>query len=292
MQQYISSPKRTSEILSDYGIRLRKRFGQNYMIDTNSIKKLVSLADIVSGETILEIGSGIGSLTDILLKSGAGKVICIEIDRKVSGAFKDIFSDEIKRGRIELRTIDAMDIDYGKLAEEYNIEKMLSSLPYKIAAPLILRILREAPAIKHFWVTIQKDIADRLMAKTGDRSYSSYTVKSNLLANYRICFKISRNCFIPKPFVDSVVIEVSRRIFPEGFRGNNDIEKFFDLVNSSFIHRRKKLLNSLALSNDYRIKLDKIAGLLLEIGKNTEVRAQNLSLEDYIFIFKNIQAIE
>ncbi len=288
MQQYISSPKRTSEILSDYGIRLRKRLGQNYMIDTNSIKKLVSLADIVPGETILEIGSGIGSLTEILLKSGAGKVICIEIDRKVSEAFKDIFSDEIKRGRIELKTIDAMDIDYGKLAKRYNIGKMLSNLPYKIAAPLMLKILREAPAIKHFWVTIQKDIAERLMAKTDDKNYSSYTIKSNLLADYRLCFKISRNCFIPRPFVDSVVTGVSRRTLPEGFSGNNDIEKFFGLVNNSFIHRRKKLLNSLALSNDYRIKLDKIAGLLPEIGKNTEVRAQNLSLDDYIFLFKNI----
>ncbi len=288
MQQYISSPKRTSEILSDYGIRLRKRLGQNYMIDTNSIKKLVSLADIVPGETILEIGSGIGSLTEILLKSGAGKVICIEIDRKVSEAFKDIFSDDIKKGRIELKTIDAMDIDFEKLAKEHNIEKMLSNLPYKIAAPLMLKMLREAPSITHFWATIQKDIAERLLAETGDKNYSSYTIKSNLLADYRLCFKISRNCFIPKPFVGSVVVEVSRRTLPEGFGGSNGIEKFFDLVNSSFIHRRKKLLNSLALSKNYRRELDKITGLLPGIGKNTEVRAQNLSLEDYIFLFKNL----
>jgi 16S rRNA (adenine1518-N6/adenine1519-N6)-dimethyltransferase len=288
MQQYISSPKRTAEILSDYGIRLRKRLGQNYMIDTNSIKKLVSLADIVPGETILEIGSGIGSLTEILLKSGAGRVICIEIDRKVSEAFRDIFSDEIKKGRIELIMGDAMDIEYSRFTSEHNIEKMLSNLPYKIAAPLMLKMLREAPGIKYFWVTIQKDIAERLLAKTGDKNYSSYTIKSNLLADYRPCFKISRNCFIPKPFVDSVVIRVSRRILPEGFSCNNDIEKFFGLVNSSFIHRRKKLLNSLALSKDYRRELDKIAGLLPGIGKNTEVRPQNLSLEDYIFLFKNI----
>ena len=88
MGQYISSPKRTSKILSDHGIRLRKRLGQNYMIDTNSIKKMVSLAEIIPGETILEIGSGIGSLTEILLESGAGRVICIEIDRKISQVFK------------------------------------------------------------------------------------------------------------------------------------------------------------------------------------------------------------
>lgn len=288
MGQYISSPKRTSRILSEHGIRLRKRLGQNYIIDTNSIKKMVSLVEIIPGETILEIGSGIGSLTEILLESGAGKVVCIEIDKKISDIFKDIFSDETREGTVELIIGDAMDIDYGRLAAGNNIEKMVSNLPYKIAAPLMLKILREAHGIKHFLVTIQKDMADRLLAKAGDKNYSSYTVKSNLLADYRPGFKISRNCFMPKPFVDSAVVGISRRTLPEGFSGNNDIEKFFDLVNNSFLHRRKKLLNSLALSKNHRIEIDRIAGLLPEIGKNTEVRAQVLSLEDYIFLFKNL----
>ncbi|HAJ95742.1 MAG TPA: ribosomal RNA small subunit methyltransferase A [Actinobacteria bacterium] len=288
MQQYISSPKRTSGILSDHGIRLRKRLGQNYMIDTNSIKKMVSLAGIIPGETILEIGSGIGSLTEILIEKGAGRVICIEIDSKIADIFKDIFSDDIKKGTIKSIIKDAMDIDYEKLVTDNCIEKMVSNLPYKIAAPLMLKIPREAPAVKNFLVTIQKDMADRLMAKAGDKNYSSYTVKSNLLADYKQEFKISRNCFIPKPFVDSVVIGISRKVLPEGFNGNNDIEKFFSLVNNSFLHRRKKLLNSLALSKDHRIELDKIIGLLPEIGKNAEVRAQELSLEDYIFLFKNL----
>jgi len=131
-------------------------------------------------------------------------------------------------------------------------------------------------------------MADRLLAKTGDKNYSSYTVKSNLLADYKPGFKISRNCFMPKPFVDSIVIGISRKVFPEGFSSDNDIEKFFSLVNNSFLHRRKKLLNSLALSRDHRIELDKIARLLPEIGKNTEVRAQDLSLNDYIFLFNHL----
>ena len=101
MRQYISSPKRTTEILSDYGIRLRKSLGQNYMIDTNSIKKMVSLAGIQEGENILEIGSGIGSLTEILLEGGAGRVICIEIDKKVAEAFRNIFSDQLGSGKVE-----------------------------------------------------------------------------------------------------------------------------------------------------------------------------------------------
>lgn len=288
MGQYISSPKTTSEILSAHGIRLRKRLGQNYMIDTNSIKKMVSLAKIIPDETILEIGSGIGSLTEILFESGAGKVVCIEIDKKIADIFKGIFSDDIKKGRIRLMVEDAMDIDYKMIAADHHIAKMVSNLPYKIAAPLILKILRETPDIKQFYITIQKDIADRLLAKVGDKNYSSYTVKANLLAQYVSEFKISRNCFMPKPFVDSAVVGVRYRVLPEGFNSDDDIERFFSLVNNCFLHRRKKLLNSLALSKDHKMKLDKITGLLPEIGKSIKVRAQDLSLKDYIFIFNNL----
>lgn len=288
MQQYISSPKRTSEILSQYGIRLKKGLGQNYMIDTNSIKKIVSLAGIEKGEAILEIGSGIGSLTEILLEAGAGKVICIEIDKRVSGAFRDLFNRQIDEGRVELIIIDAMDIDYGDLYSEYNIKKMVSNLPYKIAAPLMLKILLETLEVGEFWATIQKDIADRMLAKRGDKNYSSYTVKSNLLAEYKSSFKVSRNCFIPKPFVDSVVLEGRRKSLPEGFI-DQDIQDFFNLVNNAFLHRRKKLLNSLSLNVSYGTILDRIKELLQELGKSSGVRAEDLTLEDFIYIYKNIR---
>jgi 16S rRNA (adenine1518-N6/adenine1519-N6)-dimethyltransferase len=288
MQHYISSPKNTLKILSDYGIRLRKSLGQNYIIDTNSIKKMVSLAGIRSGEAILEVGSGIGSLTEIIIGSGAERVACIEIDKKVSMAFKDIFQKEVDSGRIILLTMDAMDVDYGRLASENRIEKMLSNLPYKIASPLILKILVEAPQIKSFYVTVQKDIADRIMAKRGDKNYSSFTVKSNLLADYRQCFKISRYCFMPKPFVDSAVIEAKRKPLPAGFRNYDDMRKFFNFVNSSFLHRRKKILNSLQFNTDYSGKLDKISSLLQERGKDSSMRAEDLALDDYIYIFNNL----
>ena len=288
MQQYISSPKRTAGILSGYGIRLKKSLGQNYIIDTNSIKKMVSLAGINKGETVLEIGSGIGSLTEILLESGAGRVICIEIDRKVSEAFLDIFSKEIEKGKVDLIGKDAMEVDYDSLSEKYNINKMVSNLPYKIAAPLIIKILRDAPGISRLWVTIQKDIADRILAHKGDKNYSSYTVKSNLLAYYRAVFKVSRSCFIPKPFVDSVVLEAVRKKLPEGFKDESDVDGFFDLVNSAFLHRRKKLLNSLAISEKYRARLETITGLLKKMEKGPGVRAEDLILEEYVHIYNNL----
>jgi 16S rRNA (adenine1518-N6/adenine1519-N6)-dimethyltransferase len=290
MQHYISSPKNTLKILSDYGIRLRKSLGQNYIIDTNSIKKMVSLAGIRPGGAILEVGSGIGSLTEIIIGNGAGKVACIEIDKKISTAFKDIFKKEIDSSTVILFTMDAMDVDYNWLASEYDIEKMISNIPYKIASPLILKILMEAPRIKSLYLTVQKDIADRIMARIGDKNYSSFTLKSNLLADYRRCFTISRGCFIPKPFVDSVVLEVKRKPLPDGFNDYSDIMNFFNFINSSFLHRRKKMLNSLGLSDDYREKLVNISGLLKEREKDNSIRAENLTLDDYLYIFKNLQA--
>ena len=288
MKNYISSPGKTTKILSDNNIRLRKSLGQNYIIDTNSVKKMVSITQISGEDVILEIGCGIGSLTEVLLENGPAKIICIEVDRKVSEVFRNIFHESMENGQIELIAEDAMDIDYGKLSSTHNINKMISNLPYKIAAPLILKILRETEKITQFWMTIQKDIAVRLTAKPGDKNYSSYTVKSNTLACYRSCFNISRNCFLPKPFVDSSVIEVTRKKIPEELRVGGGIERFFDLVNASFAHRRKMLLNSLSKSKDFSQKLDSISELLPEIGKNKEVRAEELSLEDYIFLYKNL----
>jgi len=202
MKNYISSPGKTVKILSDHNIRLRKSLGQNYIIDTNSVKKMVSFAQVTGEDSILEIGCGIGSLTEVLLENRPAKIICIEVDRKVSEIFRDIFREEIGNGSVVLIIEDAMDIDFEKLSSLYNINKMISNLPYKIAATLTLKILKETEKIPQSWMTIQKDIADRLTAEPGDKNYSSYTVKSNTLACYRSCFKISRNCFLPRPFVD------------------------------------------------------------------------------------------
>jgi len=288
MKNYISSPSKTTKIIADNNIRLRKSLGQNYIIDTNSVKKMASLTRITGEDIILEIGCGIGSLTEVLLENIPAKIICIEVDSKVAEVFRNIFHEKIENGKIELIIEDAMDIDYGKLSSTYNINKMISNLPYKIAAPLILKILRETDKISQSWMTIQKDIAVRLTAKPGDKNYSSYTVKSNTLASFRSCFNISRNCFLPKPFVDSAVIELTRKEIPSELRAGDGIERFFNLVNASFAHRRKMLLNSLSKNKDLSKELDRIAKLLPEIGKSKEVRAEELSLEDYIFLYKNI----
>ncbi|MBU2563386.1 MAG: ribosomal RNA small subunit methyltransferase A [Actinobacteria bacterium] len=287
MHSYISSPGKTVQILSRYGIRLKKSLGQNFLIDTNSAKKIISYAGVNADDVILEVGSGIGSLTEILFPK-VKRVVCVEIDNLLIEAFKDIFSENLGE-KIQLIQADALKLNYTDIAGKYKINKVVSNLPYSIAAPLILKILIEAEDIKKLFITIQKDIAERLLASAGDKNYSSYTVKSNFLADFNFCFQISRNCFLPKPFVGSAVVEVSRKdnrvLMDENFKTGD----FFDFVNSCFLHRRKKLINSLSQSNTrYCYKLELIIKLLSEIGKNSDVRAEELYLKDYISLYKKL----
>jgi 16S rRNA (adenine1518-N6/adenine1519-N6)-dimethyltransferase len=287
MHSYISSPGKTVQILSRYGIRLKKSLGQNFLIDTNSAKKIISYAGVNADDVILEVGSGIGSLTEILFPK-VKRVVCVEIDNLLIEAFKDIFSENLGE-KIQLIQADALKLNYTDIAGKYKINKVVSNLPYSIAAPLILKILIEAEDIKKLFITIQKDIAERLLASAGDKNYSSYTVKSNFLADFNFCFQISRNCFLPKPFVGSAVVEVSRKdnrvLMDENFKTGD----FFDFVNSCFLHRRKKLINSLSQSNTrYCYKLELIIKLLSEIGKNRDVRAEELYLKDYISLYKKL----
>ncbi|MFZ3085617.1 MAG: 16S rRNA (adenine(1518)-N(6)/adenine(1519)-N(6))-dimethyltransferase RsmA [Candidatus Hydromicrobium sp.] len=287
MHSYISSPGKTVQILSRYGIRLKKSLGQNFLIDTNSAKKIISYAGVNADDVILEVGSGIGSLTEILFPK-VKRVVCVEIDNLLIEAFKDIFSENLGE-KIQLIQADALKLNYTDIAGKYKINKVVSNLPYSIAAPLILKILIEAEDIKKLFITIQKDIAERLLASAGDKNYSSYTVKSNFLADFNFCFQISRNCFLPKPFVGSAVVEVSRKdnrvLMDENFKTGD----FFDFVNSCFLHRRKKLINSLSQSNTrYCYKLELIIKLLSEIGKNGDVRAEELYLKDYISLYKKL----
>lgn len=286
MSSYISSPSRTTQILKHYGIKLKKNLGQNFLIDTNSAKKIVKSADVNSRDIILEIGSGIGSLTEILIGE-AKKVVCVEIDKRLVKVFGDIFEDRLKK-KIELIQADALKLDYAFIAGKYKITKVVSNLPYSIAAHLLLKILTETEDIKKFFVTIQKDIAARLLASVRDKNYSSYTLKSNFLADFNYCFQISRNCFFPRPFIDSAVIEINRKDTGVLAGKNFSTEDFFYFLNSCFLHRRKKLINSLSLNDKYCHKLQLIIKLLSGIGKGKDVRAEELNLKEYISIFKEL----
>jgi dimethyladenosine transferase len=288
MKEFISSPGNTALLLKKYDIRLKKSLGQNFLIDTNVLKKIARISGAGENDSVLEIGSGLGSLTEILVPL-VKNIVCVEVDAKLSGAFREEMADFIGTN-ITLIESDAMKIDYGRLSRELKINKVISNLPYKIAAPFIITILKDAPGIDKMYLTIQKDIADRLVAKSGDKNYSSYTVKSAWLADFRIMFQISRTCFMPVPNVDSIFIEVCRKNLKDNKIGAEQVSEFFSFIESCFLHRRKKLVNSLQkVLERYNIdKKDLTDRVLHGIGKSAEVRAEDLTLDDFVQLFLSL----
>lgn len=287
-KNYISSPSKTAEILNLHNIRLKKSLGQNFLIDTNILKKITRAAELKPEDIVLEIGSGIGSLTEIMLPQ-VKKIICIEVDNRLVQVFKEIFQSCLS-SQIDLIESDAMKLDYRELKIRTGATKVVSNLPYKIAAPLILKIMLEAPEIERYCITIQRDIADRLTAKKGDKNYSSYAVKANFLADFKILFPVSRSCFIPVPFVDSVVVKAGRKASKK--TADINIPEFFGFVEDCFLHRRKKLINSLLTSNEHKYvdKINLIIKMLHGIGKDKNLRAEDLGLDDFLFLYRSLKA--
>ncbi|MDD3777721.1 MAG: 16S rRNA (adenine(1518)-N(6)/adenine(1519)-N(6))-dimethyltransferase RsmA [Actinomycetota bacterium] len=281
MNGYISSPSNTASLLKQYDIRLKKAYGQNFLIDTNILKKITSYAGVGKNDCILEIGSGIGSLTEVLLEKGAN-IVCIELDSRMTGVFKHLFSSHLG-SKVVLMEQDGMKVDYQELSIKYGLNKFVSNLPYKVAAPLILKVFCQADSIVEAYLTIQKDIADRITAAVGDKNYSSYTVKANYIADFKNCFLISRNCFLPRPNVDSSFIEAKRKKV-----GPIDTNAFFSFVDSCFAHRRKKLINSLPKDPVYQDKVNEVISYLRLLGKDESVRAEELSVDDYLALFKGL----
>jgi 16S rRNA (adenine1518-N6/adenine1519-N6)-dimethyltransferase len=300
---YISSPTNTMKIIKKYDLVLKKIYGQNFIIDTNVLKKIAGFAGLNRDDVVLEIGPGIGSLTEILMPE-VKKIICIEIDKEFAEVFSEIFGRFIG-DKIIFISKDAMKADYEEICSFYSVNKLVSNLPYKIAAPVLLKILGETDRINDLIVTIQKDIADRILAKPGDKNYNAATVKLNFFSEFCGGFGISKNCFYPKPHVDSETVHLRRwqRFLPDSILNkinalvvgdllkNNIIkrsfrEDFFKFVEASFSHRRKKLINSLIINDIYYLdQQQEILKALTYINKDKDIRPEELSLEEYLIVF-------
>ena len=213
-------------------------------------------------------------------------MVCIEVDPRLSAAFREVMAGSIE-SNITFIESDAMKIDYNKLSREFKINKVISNLPYKIAAPLIITILKYAPGVEKMYLTIQKDIADRLLAKTGDKNYSSYTGESVFLADFKKMFYIPRTCFMPVPKVD-FVYSVCRKDMKDSKICSVLVDDFFSFIDNCFLHRRKKLVNSLQkILEKYNVDKKRFNGLkcYMSIGKDAEVRAEELTADDFMSLF-------
>jgi 16S rRNA (adenine1518-N6/adenine1519-N6)-dimethyltransferase len=274
------SPKYVREIIDRYGFTFSKSLGQNFLIDGNIVRKIVQGAEVTRDDYVLEIGPGIGTLTEELALN-AKKVVSVELDRGLLDVLEETLA---AYDNVEIIHGDILKIDLKKLIDE-KFEggpiKIVANLPYYVTTPILGKLLEESLNIDSITVMIQKEVADRMVAAHGSKAYGSLSVFVNFYSRPEILLKVPKTVFMPQPKIDSSVIKLN--IIKE--LPDLDREKFFQVVKAAFSKRRKTILNSLST---YGFNLDKedIRKALEEAEISPQARAEDLSLEDFIKISK------
>jgi 16S rRNA (adenine1518-N6/adenine1519-N6)-dimethyltransferase len=274
------SPKYVREIIDRYGFTFSKSLGQNFLIDGNIVRKIVQGAEVTRDDYVLEIGPGIGILTEELALN-AKKVVSVELDRGLLDVLEETLA---AYDNVEIIHGDILKIDLKKLIDE-KFEggpiKIVANLPYYVTTPILGKLLEESLNIDSITVMIQKEVADRMVAAHGSKAYGSLSVFVNFYSRPEILLKVPKTVFMPQPKIDSSVIKLN--IIKE--LPDLDREKFFQVVKAAFSKRRKTILNSLST---YGFNLDKedFRKALEEAEISPQARAEDLSLEDFIKISK------
>lgn len=266
------------ELLKKYGLSIRGTRGQHLLVDENIQRKWIAAIDPKPKETIVEIGPGLGAMTEPLLKSGAD-VIAIEQD----GRFVEILGGELARDYKNLRLVrsDILKIDLGKFSRKKTKLKVVGNIPYYMTAPILLYLVSHRKVIDSAYLTLQREVADRIFARPGSKAYGRLAILMRFYGEVRRLFEISRNCFSPRPRVDSTAIQfVLHRACPRSI--NETV--FFDLVKAGFAQRRKNLLNAIADGFKKQLRKDEIEKLLAVAKISPTERAENLMLKDFILL--------
>ncbi|MEK6540231.1 MAG: 16S rRNA (adenine(1518)-N(6)/adenine(1519)-N(6))-dimethyltransferase RsmA, partial [Deltaproteobacteria bacterium] len=263
---------RTSQILKSYGLMPRKRFSQNFLTDRNIAARIVNALGLKGDDAVIEIGPGLGILTEGLLDSGA-KVIGIEIDRDLAGRLKERFDG---RNNLEIINVDALKISYKELAAQRKEKlKVVSNLPYDISTPIIFKLLEEREIFSMFLLMLQKEVAQRIVSPPDNKEYGVLSVMVQLLADVKIEFDVPPSCFHPAPKVYSSVVRFN--ILNKPRIDVEDIAFFKKVVKASFGQRRKTLLNALKSLN---IETPQLVELLNIINIDSKRRGETLTLEE------------
>lgn len=271
------SPKKIKENLEKENFNLKKKFGQNFIIDENIIDSIINKAEIDATTLVLEIGPGAGSLTYKLAKK-AKNVLCYEIDVTL----KEILKNNLQEfNNVDIIYEDFLKADVINQIKKYNFEKLyiVANLPYYITTPILIKLVEDQITVDKIVVMVQKEVGDRFKAKPNSRDYNSLSVYLNYYFNVKKLLDVSRNVFIPKPNVDSIVVEFTKK----ERKKLKDEQLFFKLVRDSFKQKRKNLRNNL---NGY--DLDKIEEVLKKYNFDLTTRAEQLDIDIFIDIANNL----
>lgn len=276
------SPKIVKEITDLYSFRFSKSLGQNFLVDKNFVDKIVDAAD-VSGKNVIEIGPGIGTITYEMAKV-AKKVVAIEIDDSLIPIIEENMAEF---DNFDLIHEDILKADLEKIvAEEFAGEsfKVVSNLPYYITTPIIEKLVTSNLPCTDMTIMVQKEVADRMLATEKDKEYSSLSVFVKYYSDAKKVTNVPKSVFMPQPKIDSTVLKLELRKYTDDV----DEAKLFSLIHAGFNKRRKTILNSLSDA----VEKDKLRLAFEELGIKDNLRAENLSLDDFINLTKTIEGLE
>jgi dimethyladenosine transferase len=283
----LSSSKITAEIIKKYGFKMTKSLGQNFLINENILDKIIESADISSDDVVLEIGTGIGTLTQRLCEN-AKKVIAVEIDKNLIPILNETLSDY---DNITIINKDILKTDINEELKNLSVNqkiKVVANLPYYITTPIIMKVLEDKVNVDCMVLMLQKEVADRMNATPSTKDYGSLSIAVQYYCDTDIICKVPKSSFIPEPNVDSLVLKL---VVNEKRKVEiNDEELFFKIVRGSFSKRRKTILNSLSNYEDLGDK-DKIQKLLEISEIDSKRRGETLSIYEFANLAKNYEKL-
>ncbi len=287
MKDEISNISTTQQLLRSSNLKPRKSLGQNFLVDSNILDKIVRVADLDRETGVIEIGAGLGALTEKLVEH-AGRVVAIEIDRELVNILEARFAEE---ERVVIVNQDILQIALERIIEQelsqFKKIKVVANLPYYITSPIIIKLLSEESKFDSITIMVQKEVGERLTAKPGCKEYGSLTAYVNYYATAEIAFSVSRHVFLPKPQVDSAVVQLvpsTKRIVEPVSE-----ELFFLVLRASFKHRRKTLQNNLRMELGSKITRDEIQQALDAAGIEGIRRAETLDVTEFIVLSNEIK---
>ena len=277
----LGNPQETIAVLQRYGFNFQKKYGQNFLIDTHVLDKIIGAAQIGPDDFVLEIGPGIGTMTQYLAEA-AREVVAVEIDTKLIPSLQDTLKEY---DNVTVLNEDILKVDIRKIAEEKNGGKpikVVANLPYYITTPIIMGLFESEVPLDSITVMVQKEVADRMQVGPGTKDYGALSLAVQYYAEPYIVANVPPNCFIPRPAVGSAVIRLTR--YQEKPVKVNDASFMFKIIRASFNQRRKTLQNGLYNSSELRIPKEKTVAALEEMGLTPTIRGEKLSLEEFALL--------
>ncbi len=274
----LSNPQRTIEVIKKYEFCFQKKFGQNFLIDGHVLDKIIAGAGVTKDDMVLEIGPGIGTMTQYLAEA-AGKVVAVEIDRNLLPILQETLADY---DNVKVIHADVLSLDLEKLVQEENGGrpiKVVANLPYYITTPIIMALFEQHVPLANVTVKVQKEVAARMKSGPGSKDYGALSLAVQYYAEPYIVANVPCNCFMPRPNVDSAVIRLTR--YEEPPVQVKDEKMLFKIIRASFNQRRKTLQNGLNNSSELNFTKDQIAAAIVEAGFSPSVRGEALTLEQF-----------